>query len=114
MAKEHEAARKALGGKEGHEKGAKLHTHGVHYERAGNGGLIAHVHRHTGMPGGEHAHHHTEEHVLPDADAAQEHLEEHMGDQPAAGEVEPQASAAPPQDPAAMAGGGGGAAAAGM
>ena len=47
MEKREEAVRHALGGKkEGeHERGEKLHTHGVHYERAHNGGVIAHVHR---------------------------------------------------------------------
>jgi hypothetical protein len=103
MAKEHEV-RKALGG--GKKEGAKLHTHSVHYERAHNGGVIAHVRRHTGTPGGaDHAHHHTEEHVLPDVESAQEHMQEHMGDQPAAGEMEPQQTAAPPEPE--MAGGGG-------
>ncbi len=101
MAKDN-AIKKALGSKNG---GRKLHTHGVHYERAGNGGVIAHVHRHTGAPGGDHSHHHTEEHVLSDPAAAAEHLQEHMGDQPAAGEMEPQAEAAPPPEMAAAGGG---------
>lgn len=100
MAREHEV-RKALGGKGGKKEGAKLHTHGVHYERASNGGIIAHVHRHTGTPGGDHTPHHTEEHVLPDAATAQDHMQENLGDQPAAGEMQPQQAAAPPPDPAA-------------
>ncbi|HTH42911.1 MAG TPA: hypothetical protein VL498_07085 [Terracidiphilus sp.] len=105
MAKEHEI-KKALGGKkEGKREGPKLHTHGVHYERAGNGGVIAHVHRHTGTPGSDHAPHHMEEHVLPDVEAAQEHMQEHMGDQPAAGEMESQEAApAPPEQGGGAAG----------
>jgi hypothetical protein len=120
MAEKHEGAKKALGAKHDrekekseHEGGEKLHTHGVHYERAGNGGVIAHVHRHTGKPGVDHAHHHTEEHVLPDTEAAQAHLDEHMGDQPAAGEMEPAQATAPPPPPE-MAGAGAGAAPGGM
>jgi len=105
---EKHSVRDALGGskkKEGKKEGAKLHTHAVHYERAHNGGVIAHVHRHTGTPGGaDHMPHHTEQHVLPDVESAQEHLQENMGDQPAAGEMEPQQAAAPPPDPAAGAG----------
>ena len=100
MEKREEAVRHALGGKkEGeHERGEKLHTHGVHYERAHNGGVIAHVHRHTGEPGRDHKPHHVEEHVLPDMEAAGDHLQEHMGDQPASGEMEPQQAAAPEPD----------------
>jgi len=85
--KEHEAVKRALDGKGEGKK--KVHTHGVHYERADNGGVRAHVHKHFGEGPHSEGHSHTEEHVLPDMDAAKEHLEEHMGDQPATGEMEP-------------------------
>jgi hypothetical protein len=71
----------------GKKKGEKLHSHSVKYERADNGGLHAHVERHTAA-----GHHHTEHHVLASTDDAAEHLQEHMGDQPSIGE------AAPPQE----------------
>lgn len=107
MAKEHEV-KKALGAK-GERKGAKLHTDGVTYRRAHNGGIRAEVHRHTGTPGGaDSTHHHTEQHILPDLESSQEHMQEHLGDQPPAGEMEPQQTAAPPDPEAA------GGAAAGM
>ena len=89
--KEHEAVKRALDGKG--EGKRKTHTHGVHYERAGNGGFIAHVHKHFGEGPHSEGHSHTEEHVVPDTDAAQEHMEENMGDQPAVGEMAPQEEA---------------------
>ena len=66
----------------------------MHIRRATGGGFIA---RHdladeAGNPAGGAA----PEHVLPDMDAAQAHLDDHMGDQPAAGEA-PDAAAPPPQ-----------------
>ena len=98
MAKEHEIKKALGGGKGGKHEGPKLHTHELHYKRAGNGGVIAHVHRHTGTPGGaDHAPHHVEEHVLPDVEAAQEHMQEHMGDQPPAGDMESAQAAPPPE-----------------
>jgi hypothetical protein len=80
MADEHIKAALGGGKKKGH-----THTHGVHYERASNGGYIAHVHKHHGKGPHSEGHSHSEEHVLPDAEAAQAHLEEHMGDQPPVG-----------------------------
>jgi hypothetical protein len=79
--------RHALGGKG---KGHKTHTHGVHYERADNGGYIAHVHKHHGEGPRSEGHSHTEEHALPDKEAVAEHFDEHMGDQPGFGEEMPQ------------------------
>jgi hypothetical protein len=107
MDKTHEAAKRGLGGEK---KKGKTHTHGVHYERAGNGGYIAHVHKHHGAGPHSEGHSHTEEHSLPDKDAMAEHMEEHMGDQPAVGEMQPQEQPeeAQEQPQAAMAGGGGG------
>jgi hypothetical protein len=106
---EHEI-RKALDGKG---KKHETHTHGVHYERAANGGYIAHVHKHHGPGPHSEGHSHTEEHVLPDLESAQGHMDEHMGDQPAFGEAAeapaPQAEAEP-----GAAGAGAGAPAAGM
>lgn len=75
-------------------KTGKTHTHSVHYERASNGGIIAHVHKHHGKGPHSEGPSHSEEHVLPDMEAAQAHLDEHMGDQPAAGELQ---GAPPPQ-----------------
>jgi hypothetical protein len=99
MAEKHEAIKKALGNKKG-----KTHTHGVHYERAANGGYIAHVHKHHGTGPHSEGHSHSEEHVLADKDALAEHLDQQMGDQPAAGEMEPpqEADAEQQQEPGAM------------
>jgi hypothetical protein len=55
--------RRALDGGRG--KSGKKHTHGVHYERAANGGYVAHVHKHHGKAGHSEGFSHTEEHVLP-------------------------------------------------
>lgn len=103
MASEHEIHR-ALGGKPG--KKPPTHTHGVHYERASNGGYVAHVHKHHGKGPHSEGHSHSEEHVIPDKEALAAHMDEHMGDQPAAGEM----PGTPPEPEEA--GGGGGAAAA--
>ena len=81
MAAEH----KIMAALEGGKKKGPTHTHGVHYERAGNGGYIAHVHKHHGKGPHSEGHSHTEEHVLPDAEAAQAHFDEHMGDHPPVG-----------------------------
>jgi hypothetical protein len=81
----------ALGGKG---KKKETHTHGVHYERADNGGVRAHVTKHHGKGPHSEGHSHTEEHVLPDVESMQAHMQEHMGDQPAAGEMEPPAEQA--------------------
>ena len=100
---EHEVKR-ALGGKKGGK--AKLHTHEVTYTRAGNGGYHAKVQRHRGAGPHSEGYSHTEDHVLPDAESMQEHLGQHMGDQPEVGEMdspaEPQES--PQQDPTAQMG----------
>lgn len=77
---EHEV-KKALS-KEGGKK-KKEHVHGVHVRRAAGGGYIA---RHEmadeeGNPSGNAA----PEHVINDPEALQAHMQEHMGDQPAAG-----------------------------
>lgn len=92
-----DSAKKALGGA----KKNKLHTHSVKYSRADNGGLHAHVERHTSE-----GHHHDEHHVLASPDDAAEHLAEHLGDQPAAGQL------APPQEVPEAPNDGGGAGAA--
>jgi hypothetical protein len=100
--------KRALGGKkrgEGEGKGRKLHTHAVKYERAHNGGFHAHVERHT-----DEGPHHTEHHVLANADDAAQHLQDHMGDQAEMGEQESPQTVEPPQPEegqAAMAGGAG-------
>jgi hypothetical protein len=81
-------------------KKTPTHTHGVHYERAHNGGYLAHVHKHHGKGPHSEGHSHTEEHVLPDAEALQAHMDEHMGDQPpvaAGGGGEEMAEGEPPQ-----------------
>ena len=97
--------KKALGG--AHKGKHKTHTHGIHYERAGNGGYIAHVHKHHGEGPHSEGHSHTEEHVLPDAETAQAHFAEHMGDHPEfGGEMEsPQEDQGEPQPEAAPAAG---------
>lgn len=93
-------------------KGAKTHTHSVHYERAHNGGFHAHVTKHHE----DGSHSHDEHHVLMSPEDAKEHLEEHMGDQPAVGgsegpeeAAEGEGAGAGPGPGAAMAGAGAGA-----
>ena len=94
-----EAVKKALGGhREGKGEKPKTHTHGVHYERADNGGVRAHVHKHHGEGPHSEGFSHTEEHVLPDMEAAGDHLQEHMGDQPETGEMPPQQGAPEPPE----------------
>lgn len=100
MAKEKEHVMQHLGkdkpaGKK-HEK--KLHTHEMHIKRADHGGHI--VHHHMRDEDGNEAG--TQTAVVPDNEALGQHVQDAMGDQPAAGE------GAPPQtapDPAAAAGG---------
>lgn len=87
---------KALdGGKKGK---SETHTHRVEYERAHNGGYVATVHKHHGKGPHSEGHSHTETHVIPDKEQMMEHMDEHMGDQPAAGEMEPDGDeGAPPE-----------------
>lgn len=97
MAAEHEI-KNALSG-DHKKKKTPTHTHGVHYERAGNGGFIAHVHKHHGKGPHSEGHSHTEEHVLPDADAAQAHFQAQMGDHPPVGAEGPGAEMAEGEPP---------------
>lgn len=85
---DHKKVSQALDGKKKSES-RKTHTHGVHYERADNGGIRAHVHKHFGAGPHSEGHSHTEEHVLANHEDAQEHFDDHMGDQPEAGEMQP-------------------------
>jgi hypothetical protein len=89
-----EAIHEALSGEgEGKKKG-KPHTHSIHYERADNGGYHARVEkRHK-----DGTHHSTEHHVLMGKDDAAEHLMEHLGDQPDAGQPPQGADGAQPPD----------------
>lgn len=86
-------------------KPKKTHVHRVEYERADNGGFHAKVHVHHAEAPHEHVH--TVHHVLPNAEAAADHLQEHMGDQPAAGEAPDDGTggAEPEPEAAGMAGG---------
>ena len=54
----HEAVMRGLDGKK---KKGPTHAHGVHYERADNGGYVAHVHMHHGKGPRSEGHSHTEE-----------------------------------------------------
>lgn len=77
----------ALGGK--HKK-AETHTHSMRIERGASGGHIVHTTKHHGK--GPHSEGHSHEegpHAVADNEALQEMIKEHMGDQPAAGEMEP-------------------------
>lgn len=82
--REHEV-KQALGHTAQHKK---THTHGVHYERSANGGYLAHVHKHFGEGPHSEGHSHTEEHIIPDAESAKGHFDEHMGDHPDFGDME--------------------------
>ena len=81
-----EKVKQALGGGHHGEHEPETETHELHYKRADNGGFHVHVSKRAKAT---HEHHHSETHVLPDIEAAKEHLEQHMGDQPPAGEAEP-------------------------
>jgi hypothetical protein len=88
--KTEEKVKHALGREDGEDREKKHHVHGMHIRRAHNGGFIA---RHEladedGNPAEGQA---TQEHILPDMDSAHAALDQHMGDQPAAGAAgEPQ------------------------
>jgi hypothetical protein len=81
----HSRAKSALGG---HGHSGKPHS--IHVKRAHSGGFIA-THHHKPVAGEMTPE--PEEHVIPDAEALQAHMQDQMGDQPPA----PQ----PPPDPAA-------------
>jgi hypothetical protein len=103
MADKKKAVHRAMGeAPESKKKTEKRHVHKMTIERARSGGHIVHHEMRGGAEGES-----TDggSHVVPDNDALHDHLEEHMGDQPAAGEgEEPGAEAAAPQaqDPAAL------------
>lgn len=84
--------------KEGEKKPAKRHVHKMEIERGAKGGFVAHHH----MKGGEKEHEEsrTGPHVIADTDALHDHMDEHMGDQPAAGEGEAPGGADPNAAPA--------------
>lgn len=90
----------ALGGSRGKSKksgGSKPHS--IHVRRAKSGGFVA-THHHK--PDFEGAMQESDEHVLPDIQSLQAHMQDQMGDQPAA-PVAPPLQAGPPQGvPAGM------------
>lgn len=106
----HEAAKRGMSGEKKGEQGResaktkKAKVHRMEIERADGGGYI--VHHHHEQPKdkeGMSEHRPMTKHVVADADDLADHVQEHMGDQPAAGEApEPE----PEQAPAPAAGGG--------
>jgi len=93
MAKEKSAVMSHLGSeKSGKDKPKKHHVHRMTIERADGGGHI--VHHHLRDEDGNEGP--TQSHVVPDNESLGANVQEAMGDQPAAGEGQPQALA-PPQ-----------------
>jgi hypothetical protein len=84
--------KKGLGSKSA--KG-KMHTHAMHVRRASGGGYIA-THDMKNDAGEAMG---TQEHVIPDADALQDHMQASMGDQPPAGEGDPSMGGGGAQQP---------------
>lgn len=80
--KVHGRAEHVLGG-----KSAKKHkVHSMHIRKAASGGyIVKHQHETPEPPEPPQP---DQEHVVPDMEALHEHMDEHMGDQPAAGEAE--------------------------
>ena len=71
------------------------HTHGMRIERGASGGHVVHTQKHFGK--GPHSEGHSHEegpHAVPDNKALHAMIDEHMGDQPEAGEMPEQAPAA--------------------
>lgn len=78
------------------------HVTGMHIRRAANGGFIAH-HDMADEDGNPAVDPGGQDHIIPSMDAAHAHLDQHMGDQPDAGDEEADAGAgaaagAPPPD----------------
>jgi hypothetical protein len=101
-----EAAMKHMGEvEEKKPKAEKRHVHKISFERARGGGFTVHKEMRGGKPEEQHENHHTS--IASTKDAAHDHLDEAMGDQPDEGEADPNAEPAPPApDPAAAAGAG--------
>jgi hypothetical protein len=96
MAKEKSAVMSHLGSaKSGKEKPKKHHVHRLTIERADGGGHI--VHHHLKDEDGNDGP--TQTHVVADNDALQENVQGAMGDQPPAGEGQPQAPPPPQNTP---------------
>lgn len=112
MAKEHEKAKKAMGGSEEKHKGSKVSHMEIH--RADGGGFIVHHHHEAEKSKEGHMEHKPmTRHVVNDADDLGDHVQQTMGDQPAAGEApdpddqpagDPGQSAAAPAPAAGMMG----------
>lgn len=97
--KTEEKVKTALGREDGGGGKKKTHVHGMHIRRAANGGFIAR-HEMADEDGNPAIDAGANEHIIPDMDAAHDHLDAHMGDQPAAGDQQaaaPAAGAAPPE-----------------
>lgn len=88
-------AHSVLGGKS---KSKGRHPHSIHVRRGKSGGYIAEHHFKAESP--DQPTPESEEHVLPDLDALQDHMADNMGDQP-------DQEAAPAPSPEATPGGGG-------
>jgi hypothetical protein len=95
--KKKDAAMKHMGEVKPKEGKEKRHVDEMHIKRGAKGGFVVH----HDMKGGEKEHEEkrTGPHVIANADDLHDHIDEHMGDQPAAGEGEAPGGA----DPAAAA-----------
>ena len=111
MDKKKEAAMKAMGDvKEKEPKPEPRHVHKISFERAKGGGFVVHREMRGGKPGEHAENHHTS--VASTKDAAHDHLDDAMADQPDEGEGEAPGGADPAaqqEPPAAGAGAPGGA-----
>jgi len=85
-----------MGGGKSKSKKSGSKPHSIHVRRAKSGGFVAEHHHKMADDGSMPE---TEEHVLPDLQSLQSHMQENMGDQPPAPMTPP--AAAGPAGPAA-------------
>lgn len=81
-------SKSTLGGK----KSKSSKPHSIHVRRGHSGGFVA-THHHKGGAGSMDE---PEEHVLPDIAALQQHMQDNMGDQPAAAPPQGAPAGGPP------------------
>lgn len=93
MAKE-SRSKSVMGGGKKKSKSSGKHPHSIHVRRGASGGFIA-THHQKSKPG--EMEQEPEDHVLQDMPQLQQHMADHMSDQPEAPEPPPQAAAPAPQ-----------------
>ena len=99
MAGENEVSKALDGGKP---VKRKTHTHSMKIERGASGGHVVHTEKHFGKGPHSEGHSHTEgPHVVADNKSLHDMIDEHMGDQPEAGDMETAQAEPNPEDQAA-------------